>query len=200
MGDDGFFEVAGRQRACRVFLTDPVPEELIERLLSTAVCAPSAENGQPWEFVVVRDAALRLAIGELTARAWEGGARQFSEDRLPPGLLADVDAGARGGLAGAPVLVVVCGNLDRGLEITLASSLLPAVQSLLLGATALGLGSALTTLTTLHAGELAALLALPPHVRPVAVVPLGRPARALGPPHRRPFTEVTHRDRFGTPW
>ncbi len=62
----------------------------------------------------------------------------------------------------------------------LASSVFPAVQSLLLAAAALGYGSALTTLAVQDPAGLAAAVALPPGVRPLAVVPVGRPAVPLG--------------------
>ena len=65
---------------------------------------------------------------------------------------------------------------------------------------ALGLGSTLTTLTALAGDELAALLALPPEVVPVAVVPLGRLPAPLGPPRRRPLSEKAYLDRYGTPF
>ena len=115
-------------------------------------------------------------------------------------MLADVDRGATGGIAAAPVNIVVCADTHRGLEATVASSIFPAVQNLLLAATALGLGSALTTITTGFRAELQQLLELPEHVWPVAVVPLGHPARPLGPPRREPFAEHTHRDRYGLRW
>jgi nitroreductase len=115
-------------------------------------------------------------------------------------MLADVDQGATGGVAAAPVLVVVCADTDRGLEVTVPSSIFPAVQNLLLAATALGLGSALTTITTSFRGELQALLGLPQPVWPVAVVPIGYPARPLGPPRREPFAAHTHRERYDEPW
>jgi nitroreductase len=82
---------------------------------------------------------------------------------------------------------------------TVGSSIFPCVQNMLLAAAALGLGSALTTLGA-HADELRALLALPEHVEPSAVIPLGVPARPLGPPRREPVAEHMHRDRYGTTW
>jgi nitroreductase len=115
-------------------------------------------------------------------------------------MLADVDRGATGGIAAAPVNVVVCADTHRGLEVTVASSIVPAVQNMLHAATAIGFGSALTTITTSFRAELQRLLELPQHVWPVAVVPLGHPARALGPPRREPFSDHTHRDRYGLRW
>lgn len=195
-----FFNVVHHQRACREFSDRPVPDDMVERLLEAAVRAPSAENRQPWVFVVVRDPAVRRAIGDLTRRAWREGGRAHSEGRLPPRLLAEVDRGAEGGIASAPVIVVVGGDTTLCLPQTLSSSVYPAVQNLLLAATALGLGSAMTTLALRFAEDLRHLTGLPAHVTPMAVVPIGWPARRLGPPRRLPLAARVHRERYGVPW
>jgi nitroreductase len=195
-----FFSIVRTQRAHRAFTDEPVPDELVERVLEAATFAPSAENTQPWVFVVVRDDASRSRIGELNRQAWEGGGREFSRPRLSPEVFAKVEAGATGGIANAPVLVVVCGDTSHCVEAVLESSVWPAVQNLLLAAHALGLGSALTTITAVFGDELRSLLALPGHVRPLGVVPLGWPAKPLGPPRRAPVAEKTFRDSYGAPW
>jgi nitroreductase len=196
-----FFEVVHRQRACRSFSDAPVDDESLARVLDAATFAPSAENRQPWVFVVVRDPELRHQVHDLTERAWAEGGRAFSEGRLDAALLDEVDRGiAGGGYRGAPVLVVVAADIERCIEATIGSSIFPATQNLLLAATALGLGSALTTLTTVFAEELRALLALPATVVPQVVVPIGHAAHPLGPPRREPFGARTSRDRYGTPW
>jgi nitroreductase len=195
-----FFGVVSHQRACREFSDAPVSDDTIARLLTAATFAPSAENKQPWEFVVVRDSGTRARVGDLTKRAWETAGRAFSESRLTPEMLDEVDRGATGGIAAAPVNIVVCADTQRGLEATVASSIFPCVQNLLLAATALGLGSALTTITTGYRTELQQLLALPDHVWPVAVVPVGHPAKRLGPPRRDAFEQHTHRDNYGLRW
>jgi nitroreductase len=195
-----FFDVVHTQRAARTFLPDDVDDETVARILTAATHAPSAENSQPFVFVVVRDPALRAAIGELTAQIWQGGARAYEESRLEPEFLADVDRGAMGGIAGAPVLVVVCGDTRLTLEVALPSSIFPAVQNMLLAAHALGLGSTLTTLPVVGGGELADLLHLPPEIVPLAVVPLGHLPERLGRPRRRPLAEKAHRDRYGNPF
>ena len=201
--DDGppFFDVVFTQRACRDYAPTPVDDGTIELILRAATHAPSAENKQPWEFVVVRDVAIQQRIHDLTEAAWLGGGRDRSETRLEPHLFKDVDYGfAGGGFRTAPVLVVVCGDLERGMRSTMSSSIFPCVQNLLLSAAALGLGSALTTLVATCRDEVSALLALPEHVVPIAAVPIGTPALALGPPQRRPVAAHAHRDRYGTPW
>lgn len=198
--DRGFFAVALAQRACRRFSDRPVDDRLLEQCLQAAVHAPSAENRQPWRFVVVRDVETREAISNLTRRAWRGGGRRFSEDRLPPPLLAAVDDGAEAGMRTAPVIVVVCGDTDLGLEATLPASVFPATQNLLLAATALGLGSAMTTLATVFGDDLRRLLDLPGSVHPMAIVPVGWPERPLGRPRRLALSERVHRDQYGARW
>ncbi|HEV3266526.1 MAG TPA: nitroreductase family protein [Acidimicrobiales bacterium] len=195
-----YFDVVLRQRATRQFTDQPVSDELLDLCLRAATHAPSAENLQPWLFVVVRDPELRAGIGDLTRRAWRQGGRQHSEGRLSEGLLRDVDRGAEGGVGSAPVIVVVCGDAGVGLEATLPSSVYLATQNLLLSATALGLGSAMTTLATLFTDELRALLDLPPTAKPMAVVPIGWPENPPGKPGRLPLSERVHRDRYGRPW
>lgn len=196
-----FFSIVDNQRACRHLADTPVDDELLARILDAATHAPSAENMQPWVFIVVRDADARSRIHDLTEAAWQDGGRAYAEQRLDARLLADVDHGiAGGGYRAAPVLIVVAADTQRCHPATVPSSIFPATQNLLLAANAVGLGSALTTITTRFAAELGALLALPDHVVPQAVVPLGHPARPLGPPRREPFQDHTHRDRYGKPW
>jgi nitroreductase len=195
-----FFEVVTTQRAARTFLPDEVDDAVLSRILTAATHAPSAENSQPFVFIVVRDPEIRAAIGKITARIWEGGAKAMESDRLSPAFLREVDQGAMGGVAGAPVLVVVCGDTRLTLAGGLESSLFPAVQNLLLAAHALGLGSTLTTLPVFGGPEFSELLGLPPEVVPVAVVPIGHLPKPLGPPRRQPLSEKAHLDRYGTPY
>ncbi len=77
----------------------------------------------------------------------------------------------------------------------------PAIQNLLLAATALGLGSSLTTLATGVRRRVGLRSSsCPTEVLPMAVIPLGWPARPLSPPRRLPVAEKAHRETFGTPW
>jgi nitroreductase len=195
-----FFDVVLNQRACRRFADEPVTDEVLGRCLESATHAPSAENLQPWVFVVVRRPDLRSRIAELTRRAWQEGGRQHSVGRLSDALFREVEQGAEAGVGSAPVIIVVCGDTAIGLESTLPSSVYPAVQNLLLAATALGLGSAMTTLAVRYADELQGLLGLPLTARPMAVVPIGWPDHPLGPPRRLPVSERAHRERYGRAW
>lgn len=196
-----FFDLVHHQRAYRTFSDEPVEDDTIALLLDAAVHAPSAENRQPWEFVVVRDPEVRSTLLDFAEKAWDSGGREFAEARLTPGLMADVERGiGGGGYRDAPVLIVVAADIERGLAVTVPSSIFPATQNLLLAATELGLASALTTISMGFTEDLQAMLGLPAHVVPQAVIPIGHPVKRLGPSKRDPFETHTHRDRFGTPW
>jgi len=198
-GSRDFFSVVLAQRAHRELLPDALPDALIERVLDAATHAPSAENRQPWAFVVVRDPAVRREIGAIASAIWERAGREHSRGRVSDRLLAAVDRWATSGLAASPVIVVVCGDTTQADARSLAASIYPATQNLCLAAHALGLGSLFATLPTVSP-ELSSLLALPQSLQPMAVVPLGRPARELRPPKRVSYRAKAFRDRYGTPW
>jgi nitroreductase len=190
-----------RQRACRAYASDPVPDSDLVPILRAATHAPSAENRQPWVFVVVRDPAIRRAVDDVARRVWDGGGRRHARGSLDSRFYAAVDGFVARGHGEAPVLVVVAGDGRAGVPpAVLASSVFPAAQNLLLAAAALGYGSSMTTLAAQDPGALADAVGLPAGVRPLAVVPIGRPATPLGPPRRRPVHEVAHLDAFGTPF
>jgi F420 biosynthesis protein FbiB-like protein len=196
-----FFTVVPQQRACRQFSGEPVDDATVSAVLTAACWAPSSENRQPWRFVVVRSAAARGTLGTLMKELWEAGGRRYTEGRVSPELLRDVDIGlAGGGIAAAPVLVVVGGDSTAVDRAYLKSSVFPAVQNMLLAATAIGLGSCLTTIATMRADDVRAVVGFPPEIDPMAVVPLGYPARPLGRPRRDPVESKTSRERYGTAW
>jgi len=192
------------QRACRRFDPDgKVLDADLERMLQAAVHAPSAENTQPWSFVVVRNEAARAQLAEWWTETWNAGGGDFVRRSLDDKVLvADLEYGFnRGGFAAAPVVVVVCADTERVPEIYAPSSIYPAVQNLLLAAADLGYASCLTTgLTTFAVDRVREKLQLPDTLLPMAAVYLGRSVRKLSPPRRRPAGAVTYREQFGNPW
>ena len=67
--DIGLFEAMRTQRAIRYFKPDPVPEELLTKLLEAASKAPSGTNRQMWHFIVVREPELRAKLADIYRRA-----------------------------------------------------------------------------------------------------------------------------------
>ena len=64
------FEIIRTTRSMRRLKTDPVPDELVRKILEAGVCAPSGGNMQRWRFLVVRDPQVKEAVGALYRRAW----------------------------------------------------------------------------------------------------------------------------------
>ena len=67
----GLIDAMYTQRAIRYLKPDPVPEELILKLVEAATKAPSGGNSQPWKFIVIRDPELKRKIGEYYKRSWD---------------------------------------------------------------------------------------------------------------------------------
>jgi nitroreductase len=197
------FSVINAQRACRRFDSEAeVPDADIERMLEAAVHAPSAENTQPWYFVVVRDEQTRIDLAAWWTETWQAGGSEYARQVASDAMFADLEfAVGPKGFAAAPVVVVVCLDSEKVLEVFAQSSIYPAVQNLLLAANGLGYGSCLTTgLTLFGVDRVRERLGLPETVTPMAAVYIGKPAKALKPPRRRAAREVTYRERFGEPW
>ena len=200
----GFLELALGQRAHHRFDPEaPVSDNDIMAMLTVATHAPSALNTQPWQFIVVRSPEVRRAFGAATRERWRAGTGAAREINLVPGSVFSElnDGNGNGGLESAPVVIIVCFDTAKIEAVHGPSSIYPAVQNLLLAASALGYGSCLTTGLVSGSGALVRkLLELPDQLELMAAVFVGRPARALGPPRRQPAEASTHREAFGSPW
>ena len=112
--------------------------------------------------MVIRDPEGRRRLTDLMARLY---ATAMPAD-MAPRVVADVDSGFGGGFATAPVWIVVAGDDERAERGEQESSVFPAVQNLLLAATALGLGSAMTTIAAYDPAEVRDIAGLPPPFAP----------------------------------
>src|SRR3954466_14726445 len=65
------FQIIGTARSMRRLKPDPVPPELIRKILEAGVCAPSGGNMQRWRFLVIQDAEVKRTIGSYYKRAWD---------------------------------------------------------------------------------------------------------------------------------
>jgi nitroreductase len=186
--------------------TDAVPADLVRQLLEGAITAPNAGNQQAWRFIVVDDPAIKAAVQVYYAKALEDIAAAPTTSP-PPGMSDSQYARqivSRQHLTEhfheAPLWIVGC--IDHGGHLTSASgaSIYPAVQNILLGARALGLGATLTTRHTRYAAEVDAIFGLPDHATALAIIPIGFPARPFGRVRRGPLDAVVYHDRWGTSW
>jgi len=202
-----FYEVALTQRSIRRFKPDPVPDEVLWRILDTAIRAPSSGNSQPWIWLVVREEVKRRAISDEVRRRMEasgalGQMRQRAAQAQNPTdrRIWNNAADFRANMANAPVFVIPCLYADgvpAANQRTLngGSSIYGAVQNLMLAARAEGLG---TSLTGANDDIVRSVLHLPEGAVPACLIPLGYPdGERFGPTTRKPIDTVTYWDDWG---
>ena len=200
-------EAMRTQRAIRRLKPDPVDDALVLHLVELALKAPTGSNAQNWEFIVVRDPAVKARLAKLNRRAWNvygGIGRRMANRAGDQAMLRIINAveWQANHFVEIPVLIVAClkGFIPPWPPVATASmygSIFPSVQNLLLAARAAGLGAALITLPLWSRFLARRALGLPWNVAPCAVVPLGWPAGRYGPTHRRPVEEVVSLNRYG---
>jgi len=202
------YDAIHSRRDVREFRPDPVPDEVLRRILEAAHHAPSVGFMQPWGFVLVRDLALRERVrasfereNRRAAELYTGARRTLYESLKLEGILD------------APLNVCVTCDRSRGgtvlgrnsiPETDLFSTCL-AVQNLWLAARADGVGVGWVSI--LDPRELAQLLELPPSVVPVAYLCVGYPESFAPQPllervgwrQRLPLEDVVFSERYGRP-
>ncbi len=174
-----------------------VTDAQIDTILFAATKAPSARNEQPVRWVVVRERALRIRLGQIYTHVSSTQAQMTAPDPSTAKLARSVDHLVHH-LADAPVLIVACAYGAN--DVRTAAGVYPAVQNLMLAARSLGLGTTLTSRHRLAMAETRTVLGIPPDVSIYAVIPLGYPLGRWGEARRRPVHEVAYRDRWGTPF
>lgn len=213
MADASVFDTINRLRAAWRFKPEAIPEELIRKILTAATRAASGGNSQPWRFVVVRDAALRRQIGAIYLRAWNvyrPATERLFGGTLPPqgqSMMVAADALARNFHAVPVHIIVGMQKIPEGFALrdeqgnaidagNPYSSIYPAVQNLIIAATALGLATRLITLHRIYEGDIKTLLGIPERIETVALIPLGYPDGAFKRRPRLPLEAVTHWDHW----
>jgi nitroreductase len=177
-------EVLRTRRSIRRYEPRAVPERLILELLDLARHAPSSMDGQPWAFVVVKDAERKRRMAALKNAHCPPAKSAFPADFLEA----------------APVVVVVCVERARAHQREREDGVL-ATAWLLLAAHAHGLGGVYLSASQPDDGRLTAalkeLLELPEGIDPVTLVPLGFPDERPGAKTLRPLDELLHEDVYG---
>ncbi len=195
---------------CRYYRPDPIPDEVLTRVLSAARFAPSGGNRQPVRFLVVRDRDKKRALRDLYLPYWEtyvkglGGGQIRAEGSR--NMLGAADHFARH-LDEIPALIVVCADLSDvhptdhqlgRLSVVGGASIYPAVQNLLLACRNEGLGSALTTLMCHEEPALRKLLDIPEDIAVCATLAVGYPQKPFPKKlSRRPVRDIAFLDRYG---
>ncbi len=172
-------EAIKNRRSVRAYSSQPIPQDLLERMKQALRYAPSACNLQPWRFILVMDAHPRRALAEASnGQTW---------------------------MAEAPVIVTACGFPDRaykkmgGYGNSIEIDLAIALDHLTLAATAEGLGTC--WIGAFKESEVKKILGIPDTIKVVALIPLGFPAspnliRPVEESRRKSVTEIFGIDHF----
>lgn len=189
------------------FRSDPIPHEVLLRVLEAAHTAPSVGHSQPWDFVVIRSAETRQTMHELAQRQRDAFAKSLPKGRAKQFKELKIEA-----ILDTPVNIVVTADPTRGGRHTLGRHTQPqmapyssalAVENLWLAARAEGLG--VGWVSFFDEREMVRALGLPEHLDVVAYLCVGyvdefpeEPELAqAGWSKRRPLSWVVHEETYG---
>ena len=167
-------DVIRQRRSVRVYRKDPIPRESLLRVLEAARLAPSGKNLQPWKFILVRDNELKKKLAKAS------NAQNF--------------------IADAPIILVACGFPDecyRSMGRYMKSwpvDVTIALEHLILQAQEEGLGTC--WIGSFEEAEVKSLLAVPEHVKVLALTPLGYPGEVPEFRGRKSIEEIVSYDSF----
>lgn len=168
-------EAIRKRRSIRRFKSDPIEDKIIERIIELGNMAPSAGNLQPRDFIIVTDKDQRFALAQAALN------QTFIYD--------------------APVVVVVCANYERaasygsrGRDLYCIQDSAAAIENMLLSIVDFGLASC--WVGAFNEKKVSQILTLPPHVRPVALLPIGHPAEEKNSSYRISLDGLIHRNRW----
>jgi F420 biosynthesis protein FbiB-like protein len=196
MKDKVIYDIIRERRAVRRYLPDPVPQEVLERLLEAAMWAPSAHNRQPWRFAVVRDTAVKATLAAAMGE-------RLRQDRLHDGDAAEMIekdvARSYNRITGAPLLIVIflsMADMDSypderrstAERVMAMQSVAMAAQNLWLLATAEGLGACWLCAPLFVPGLVRRTLQVPEDWEAQGLLTLGYPAEERRK-MRRPWRE-----------
>ncbi|MEU3947039.1 nicotinate-nucleotide--dimethylbenzimidazole phosphoribosyltransferase [Streptomyces sp. NPDC029526] len=189
------------------FRNDPIPHEVLLRVLEAAHTAPSVGHSQPWDFVVIRSAETRRGMHDLAMRQREAYAKSLPKGRAKQFKEMKIEA-----ILDTPVNIVVTADPTRGGRHTLGRHTQPqmapyssalAVENLWLAARAEGLG--VGWVSFFDEREMVRALGLPEHLEVVAYLCVGYVDEFPDEPElmqagwskRRPLSWVVHEETYG---
>ena len=211
------YEVMRTTGAVRRFTDDPLPDDVLERILDNARFAPSGGNRQGVRVIVVRDVPTRERLVELSRPAAKRYVAQLTNGESPwnplhPCGVDDATVAATepadamtAPLTQAPVVLVMCVDLgvvaatDQHLDrigVVSGASVYPFVWNVLLAARNEGFGGVTNTMSIAEEPRVRELLGIPDRYAVAAVVPLGKPVHQVSKLTRKAVEEFVTRERF----
>ena len=209
------YDVMRTTAAVREFTDDPLPDEVLDRILDNARFAPSGGNRQGTRVVIVRDTQTREALIDLAVpgtkryiaqlRNGEGPWNPLQPCGVDAQTIAATEVPPQSPLRDAAVVLVICVDLgavaafDQELDrvgLIAGASVYPFVWNILLAARNHGYGGVVTTSVVAEEPRAKQLLAIPEDYAIAAVLPLGKPVRQITKLKRKPVAEIATKERF----
>jgi len=215
MGD--ILDVLTSRKSIRRYKPDPVPDEMIDKILEAARWAPTGENYQPWRFIVIRDPETKNRIGDL-ARLGSGSRmttwyclgemqERFTKIEDPvkrAEVLRFMYSGEVSEFAKhAPLVIAVIGTLMEG-SVDVPYDLSAAIENILLEAHSLGLGACWVhgpVASTRDAKKFKEILKIPTGMgeyKVIAYIAIGWPKEQRKHPRPKlPLEDLVYWEEFG---
>ena len=211
------YDVMRTTFACREFTGEPVPQDVLHRIIDNARFAPSGGNRQGWRVIQITDPATKDRLAQLSLPIatryllhMEAGEsplntihssvvtdEQVMQAEAPEWLVAHI--------RDAPTLLVITVNLeliasmDKDLDrvgLVSGGSIYPLAWNILLAARNEGYGGTMTTWGIAEEAELKTLLDIPPNWAVASIMPLGKPVKQLTRLRRKPVEEILYTDSW----
>lgn len=169
-----FYEVITKRKSVRKYKSDPIPDDVLNKILEAGRIAPSAKNIQPWRFIVIRDKETKKRIAEASrGQLWIADA-----DVIVVGcILNDIAWGRMGGYMSS-------GQVDVAI----------ALEHMILAAAAEGLGTC--WIGAFVEKDVKEILEVPDNVTVIALTPIGYPAEEPKDRGRKSMKEIVSYDKY----
>jgi nitroreductase len=212
-----FYEVMRTTFSCREFTGEPVPEDVLHRIIDNARFAPSGGNRQGWRIINITNHENKVRLAQLSLPAatryllqMQAGESplntihtsavtddQVASEEAPEWLVAHI--------RNAPTLLVITvdlaliASMDKDLNrigLVSGGSIYPLAWNILLAARNEGYGGTMTTWGVAEEPELKTLLNIPPDWAVAAIMPLGKPVKQLTKLKRKPVEDILYSDSW----
>jgi nitroreductase len=165
------FEAIRSRRSIRKYRPEPIPNEKLETIFDAARLAPSADNRQPWRFVVVRKVGRKKTLAEAANN------QTFIKD--------------------AAAIVAAAGDPEVSTDWHEKDTMI-ALEHMVLAATAMGYGTC--WIGAFDEDAVKRLLRIPAKMKVIALLPIGIPDETPAPRSRKGLSEIFFREEWETPW
>ncbi len=169
-----FYEVIKKRKSIRKYKSDPIPKDVLDRILEAGRIAPSAKNIQPWRFIIVKDQEIKKQVAQACrGQDWMADADII----LVACILNDIAWGRMGGyMSSGPVDLAI------------------AVDHMILAAANEGLGTC--WIGAFVEEDVKKILSVPENVTVIALTPIGYPAEEAKDRGRKPNSEIFSQNKF----